>query len=292
MFLTREIPQGWENVWVRKETRKVVRTPTISPQVLNTPQRRLPIRHRRIQIMLLPVVIHTEPLKRQIPPGPKMRLHRPRQKQRALHRQRLHPVLHHAQLQRDDACDLNGAAEGDLAVALAEMQVPDAELGALDVDGEVHLAAAREVLDVAVAAVFRAAGHRACAFSADLVLDLFGRAAGVDVLGLWGEGDLAAGVLAEGGDKLGFAAVPFCEDGGGGGAAEDAWMNVAWEADMRYVTGGAEDAFEVPDGFCAMGQGWGVNLSGQEGGRHYHIGVSAQRLHRSGPQRVRKMLTH
>lgn len=79
----------------------------------------------------------------------------------------------------------------------------------------------------------------------------------MDVLGLWGEGDLAAGVVAEGGDELGFAAVPFCEDGGRGGAAEDAWMDVAWEADVRYMTGGAEDAFEIPDGFCAKGPGMG-----------------------------------
>lgn len=215
--------------------RKPAGTPTISPQVLNTPQRRLPIRHRRIQIVLFPMVIHTEALKRQIPPGPKMRLHGPRQEKRALHRQRLHPLLHHAQLQRDDACNLNGAAEGDLPIALAEMQVSDAELGARDVDGEVHLAAAREVLDVAVAAVFGAAGHRAGAFAADLVLDLVGCTAGVDVLRLWGEGDVAAGVFAERGDELGFTAVPFCEDGGGGGAPEDAGMDVAWESNVRYM---------------------------------------------------------
>lgn len=211
-------------------------TRTISPQILNTPQRRLPIRHRRIQIMLLPMMIHAEALKRQVPPRPKMRLHGPRQEQRALHPQRLHPLLHHRQLQRDDACNLNRAAEGDLPVALAEMQVPDAEFRALDVDGQVHFAAAREVLDVAVAAVLGAAGHGAGAFAADLVFDLLGGAAGVDVLRLGGEGDLPAGVVAEGGDELGFAAVPFCEDGGGGGASEDAWVDVAWESDVRYMT--------------------------------------------------------
>lgn len=208
------------------------------------------------------MMIHTKALKRQIPPRSIMWLHRPWQEQWALHRQLLHPIFHHAQLQRDDAGDLNRAAEADLPVALAEMQVPNAELCTLDVDGEIDLAAAREVLDVAVAAVFGAARHRACAFSANLVLDVSGRAAGVHVLGLWWEGDFAAGVFAEGGDELGFAAVPFCEDGGGGGAAENARMDEARESDVWYVTRRTKDAFEVPDGFCAKRRGGGVNLSG------------------------------
>ena len=110
---------------------------TKPPQILNTPQRRLPVRHRRIHIMLLPALIDTEPFKRQIPPRPVMRLHRPRQEQRALHPpQILDPVLHDGQLQGDDTRHFNGAAEADFAVPLAEVQVADAEFGAGHVHGE------------------------------------------------------------------------------------------------------------------------------------------------------------
>lgn len=56
-------------------------------------------------------MIDAEPFERQIPSRTIMRLHGPRQEQRAFHRQFLHPVLHDAQLQRDDARDLDRAAK-------------------------------------------------------------------------------------------------------------------------------------------------------------------------------------
>ena len=66
----------------------------------------------------------------------------------------------HAQI--EVAGHLDGAAEGDLAVALREVDVAHREAAALHVDGEVDLRAAREVLDVAVAAVLaRRHGARA-----------------------------------------------------------------------------------------------------------------------------------
>ena len=163
-----------------------------------------------------------------------MRLHRSRQKQWAFHRQSLHPVFHHAQFQRDDTSDLNRSTEANLPVALAEMQVPNAELGALYVDGEVHFAAARKVFNVTVATVFGAPRHGAGAFAADFFAQVSRGAAGVDVLRLGWEGDFPTRV-GEGGDELGFAAVPFGEDGGGGGAAEDAGVNEARKSDMRDV---------------------------------------------------------
>jgi len=51
---------------------------------------------------------------------------------------------------------------------------------------------------------------------------------------------------------LAFAAVPFCEDFGGGCAAEDTRVDETREADVGDVAGGAEDAFKVPDGFCSV----------------------------------------
>ena len=87
------------------------------------------------------------------------------------------------------------------------MEVADAELGAGDVDGEEDLAAAAEVLDVAVAAVLGAAGDSARALLADFVFQVAGCGARVDVLGLGRLGDDA--VEGGGADEVGFAAVPL-----------------------------------------------------------------------------------
>ena len=157
--------------------------------------------------MLHALLINAEPFKSQIPPGPKMRLHRAGEEKRTLHIEILHPTLHDGQLQRDDAGHLDGAAKGDFAVALGEVEVADGELGAGDVDGEEDFAAAAQVLDVAVAAVLGPAGDGAGAFLADFFFQLAGRGAGVDVLGLGRLGDDALEV--GGADEVGFAAVPL-----------------------------------------------------------------------------------
>ena len=169
----------------------------------------------------------------------------------ARHAQNLLSALHHLELDRDDAGDLDGSAEGDLAVALGEVQVAHAELGALDVHGQVHFAAARQVLDVAVAAVFGTAGDGARALFANLGLCLLVRGAGVHALWFGGLGDDA--FESRGGDKFGFAPVPFCEDLRGWRAAEDAWVDETSELDAGDVAGGAKDAFEVPDCLCGLG---------------------------------------
>ena len=56
------------------------------------------------------------------------------------------------QLQK--AAHLDRAAEGDLAVALAEVHVAHAEVGALDEGRQPNAAAAREVFDVAFSVFF------------------------------------------------------------------------------------------------------------------------------------------
>lgn len=97
----------------------------------------------------------------------------------------------------------------------------------------------------------------------------------MDVLRLRGLRDDA--VERCGGDEVGFAGVPGGEDGGGGSAAEDAGVDEPGEADVREVAGGAEDAFEVPDCFGAVGLA-GSQLGGLggfgkgEGGRCYAFG--------------------
>ena len=87
------------------------------------------------------------------------------------HRVRRDAVLLHAALDEVDAevdvpAHLDGAAEGDLAVTLGEVQVAAGELGARNVHGIEDAAAPGEVLDVVVAAVL-AGRHRAGALPAD-----------------------------------------------------------------------------------------------------------------------------
>lgn len=49
---------------------------TIASQVLNHPQARLPIRNRRIEVVLLPMLIHAEALEVDVPSGTELRLYR------------------------------------------------------------------------------------------------------------------------------------------------------------------------------------------------------------------------
>jgi hypothetical protein len=65
----------------------------------------------------------------------------------------LHAALDEVHAGVDEPAHLDGAAEGDLAVALTEVQVAAGQRGAGDVDGVVHARAAGEVLDVVVSAV-------------------------------------------------------------------------------------------------------------------------------------------
>ena len=51
--------------------------------------------------------------------------------------------------------------------------------------------------------------------------------------------------------EFGFTTIPFGEDFGAGGAAENTRVDEAREAYVRDVSAGAEYAFEVPDGFRA-----------------------------------------
>lgn len=130
------------------------------------------------------------------------------------------------------------------------MQITDAEFRAFDMDRQVDFASAAEVLDIAIATMFRTAGDRARALGTDLRDDIGGCGlTSVHVLRLGRlRDDAVEGVCT---DELAFALVPEGEDVGGGGAAEDAGVDEAGEADVRDVPRGAEDAFEVPDGFCA-----------------------------------------
>ena len=196
------------------------------PQIFDTPQRCLPVRHRRIQIVLLALLVNAEPFKCQVPARSIMRFDRPGEEQGRFHAEVSHAVFHDGEFDGDDAGHFYGTTERDFAVALGEVEVADAEFGAFHMDGEVDFAAAAEILDIAVPAMLRAARDGPRAFLANLCFYVTGAAASVHVLGLRGLSDNLLKVLCLVGiDELAFAAVPFGEDFGGGGAAKDAGVD-------------------------------------------------------------------
>lgn len=225
--------------------------------------------------MLLPVLVDTEPLKVDIPAGAELRLHGARDVDWALHAQLRQPVLEHLEVDGDDARHLDGAAEADLAVSLAEVQVTHAELGAVDVHGEVHLAAAcfacvslsisqiqsskkpvhtRKVLDIAIAPMLRPPRHSPRALAANLLGERHiarGDAARMAVVRQGGQRDVAAVLELRVGDELPLALVPRRQDLGRGRAAQDPRVDEPRELHVRDVPRGAVDALEVPDCFCA-----------------------------------------
>jgi hypothetical protein len=104
----------------RRTTQQQIHLIIIVPkpsQILNDPQRRLPIRHRRIHVVLPPILIDAEPFKREVATGAELGLHGPLVEDGGFHAEVRHPVFHHGELQRDDAGHFDGAAEGDFAVA-------------------------------------------------------------------------------------------------------------------------------------------------------------------------------
>ena len=109
----------------------------IPPQILNTPQSRLTIRNRRIEEMLLALRINRETLEINMSSRSKIRLHRSRNVNRRFHSQLLDSILHDFELYGNHTCHFYGAAKGDFAIALGEVEVAHAEFGAGDVDGEV-----------------------------------------------------------------------------------------------------------------------------------------------------------
>ncbi len=87
-------------------------------QILNHPQRRLPIRHRGVHVMLLAVLVDAEAFEGEVATGAELRLHGALLEDGRFHAEVGHAVFHDAEFQADDAGHFDGAAEGDLAVAL------------------------------------------------------------------------------------------------------------------------------------------------------------------------------
>jgi len=184
--------------------------------------------------MLLPVLVHREPLKVYVPPRSELRFHRPWDVDRGLHVQLLDASFHHSELERDHASHLDSSTERDLSITLREMQIAYAELRALDVHWEIYFAAARQVLDIAVTSMFWAARDRSRALFPHFLFDVNGRASGMHVFGIGGLSNYAVHVRASL-DELAFALIPRCEDFGRGRAAENAGVDEAGKADAGDV---------------------------------------------------------
>jgi hypothetical protein len=85
----------------------------------------LPIRDSYVHVMLLPMLINRESLKRKIATRSIMRLHGTGKVNRGLHAQVRHPVLHNLEVDGYDTGHFDGATKGDLSVALGEMEIAD-----------------------------------------------------------------------------------------------------------------------------------------------------------------------
>ena len=131
------------------------------------------------------------------------------------------------------------------SVRTREMQVADAKLGARDMYRQVNLASSAQVLDIAISAMLRASWDGSGTLLANLGLDRFICRTGVDICGQRWERHFTVKLVRL--DKLTLTLVPGCKDFWGRSAAEDTWVNEASEFDVRDVTRGAVDAFEIPD---------------------------------------------
>lgn len=197
--------------------------------------------------MLLAVLIDTEALKVDIPSRTELRLDWTRNIDWALDAQMLDAALHHRELDRDLARHLNRSAEGNLAISLREVQVPDGELGTSNMDRQVHFAATREVLDITIAAVFWSAGDGASSLTADLLFDAVVSSSHVYVRGIGWLSDVTAHVRALA-DECGFTVIPCLQHFMGGCTTQDTGMDETCETHAGDVARGAIDALEVPDG--------------------------------------------
>lgn len=115
------------------------------------------------------------------------------------------------------------------------MQIADTKLCPFNMHRQEHLRTPREILDIAIPAVLRAAGDCPRALVADFFLQRRVRRASVHVFRLRRFGDDARVRVRAGFYELAFALVPGCEDFGRGRAAQDARMNEPGEADAGDV---------------------------------------------------------
>src|SRR5918994_919322 len=159
----------------------------------------------------------------------------------------LHAALYELHPEFDEARHLDGAAEGDLAIPLREVQVAHRELRPLDVHREVDAGPNGEVLYVHVAAVL-ARRDRPGRLARDPVelLRACLQSAQDGFVGEWWQRQRRHPLGVHVYESL-LATVPLGQKLGGGGAADKPRVLYADEPDVRNVPAGRVEAPEVPD---------------------------------------------
>ncbi len=94
-------------------------------QILNDPQGRLPIRHRRIHEVLLPVLIDAKSLEGEVAAGAELGLHGALVEDGGFHAEVGDAVFHDGEFDGYNAGHFDGAAEGYFAVALWERELAE-----------------------------------------------------------------------------------------------------------------------------------------------------------------------
>src|SRR5262249_19054218 len=157
----------------------------------------------------------------------------------------LHSTLDQVDMEVDEARHLDGAAEGDLAIALREMKVAGRESRAFDIDRKIHSAAARQVFDVAVSAMFTRRDGAHCLLRRLVQLRALHLAK--DHPSRIGRERQRRHPMGIGLDECPLAFVPGRQQFMRGRTADDAGMGDAGEPDARNVARGGVDAMNVPD---------------------------------------------
>ncbi len=147
------------------------------------------------------------------------------------------------------------AAERDFAIALREVQIADRQAAAVDVHREEHPGAARQVLDIAVAAVL-ARRHGTCALGCCAVAVSSLQCAHVGRLGR-GRVRQRRYTVGVGVDQCLFAPVPRLQQLLVGQATDQARVDQTREIHPGDMAGRREHAVKIPDGFLRMGEMFG-----------------------------------
>ena len=95
------------------------------------------------------------------------------------------------------------------------MQISNAEFCSLDVYWQIHLAAAAQILNVAVSTMFGAPGNRSCTFLANFLFDVISAVADMYALRIRWKGNDATQMLI-GADEFSLSLIPDFEDLGRG----------------------------------------------------------------------------
>src|ERR1700728_1417865 len=159
----------------------------------------------------------------------------------------VHAAFNEVDLQVDPSSHLDGATEGDLAVTLAEVKVAHRQAGALYINRKKDLRAARQILDIAVAAML-ARRNGARAFGRNLVFHValgstaMRRGRERRISQRWHTGWIGV-------DECLFAGIPGFEHFLVRQAADQARMDEAGKADARNMPRVRVKTGNIPDRF-------------------------------------------